>query len=53
MPYRNGDAKFLRIADQLWAAALAYDRLAAEFYPGYKEQRADFFAIWECYEKNR
>ena len=53
MPYRNGDAKFLRIADQLWAAALAYDRLAAEFYPGYKEQSADFFAIWECYEKNR
>ena len=53
MPYRSGDAEFLRIADQLWAAALAYDRLAAEFYPGYKEQNADFFAIWECYEKNR
>lgn len=53
MPYRNGDAKFLRIADQLYAEALAYDRLAAEFYPGYKEQSADFFAIWECYEKNR
>ena len=53
MPYRNGDAKFLRIADQLYAAALAYDRLAAEFYPAYKAQSADFFAIWECYDRNR
>ena len=53
MSYRSGDATFRRIADQLCAAALAYDRLAAEFYPGYKDQSADFFAIWECYDRNR
>ena len=53
MPARSGDATFRRIADQLCAAALAYDRLAAEFYPAYKDQSADFFAIWECYDKNR
>ena len=53
MPYKNDDAEFLRIADQLYAAALAYDRLAAEFYPAYKARSEDFFAIWECYEKNR
>ncbi len=53
LPYKNDDAEFLRIADQLYAAALAYDRLAAEFYPAYKAQSADFFAIWECYDRNR
>jgi hypothetical protein len=53
MPARSGDATFRRIADQLCAAALTYDRLAAEFYPAYKDQSADFFAIWECYDKNR
>jgi len=29
------------------------DRLAAEFYPAYKGRSADFFAIWECYDRNR
>ncbi|MBO6066046.1 MAG: hypothetical protein J6P36_06465, partial [Lachnospiraceae bacterium] len=53
MSYRSGDASFRRIADQLCAAALAYDRLAAEFYPAYKGRSADFFAIWECYDRNR
>lgn len=53
MPARSGDASFRRIADQLCAAALAYDRLAAEFYPAYKGRSADFFAIWECYDRNR
>ena len=53
MSYRSGDASFRRIADQLCAAALAYDRLAAEFYPAYKGRSEDFFAIWECYDRNR
>ncbi len=53
MPARSGDATFRRIADRLCAAALTYDRLAVEFYPAYKDQSADFFAIWECYDKNR
>lgn len=53
MPCRSGDATFQRIADQLWAASLAYDRLVAEFYPGDKDQSADFFAIWECYDREQ
>ncbi len=37
------------IADHLYAAALAYDRLAKYFYPEYQERKDDFFAIWEEY----
>lgn len=53
MSYRSGDASFRRIADQLCAAALAYDRLAKEFYPDYRDHSEDFFAIWDCYDRAR
>ena len=53
MPYSRDDATFDRIADHLYAAALAYDRLAAHFYPRYQGRSEAFFAIWEAYEAHR
>ncbi len=53
MPYRTGDQTFDRIADDLYAAALSYDRLAKEFYPRYQNRSNAFFAIWDCYEASR
>ena len=53
MPYRTGDQTFNRIADYLYAAALAYDRLTKEFYPHYQNRSKIFFAIWDCYENLR
>ena len=53
MPYRTGDQTFDRIADELYAAALSYDRLAKEFYPHYQNRSNTFFAIWDCYEASR
>ena len=35
------------------ADALAYDRLAKEFYPKYKERSSTLFEIWDYYHKNR
>ena len=29
------------------------DRLTKEFYPEYRDNREDFFAIWNWYDKNR
>ncbi len=52
-PYRTGDRTFDRIADTLYAAALACDRLAKEFYPRYEDRSDSFFAIWDCYEASR
>ena len=49
-PYKRNDTIFNRIADHLYAAALAYDRLARQFYPGYQERSSDFLAIWDCYD---
>ena len=48
-PYKNNDTTFNMMADHLYAAALAYDRLAKYFYPEYQERKDDFFAIWEEY----
>ena len=53
VPYAGGDATFDRIADRLYAAALAYDRLTKELYPEYRDNSEDFFAIWNWYDKNR
>ena len=53
VPYKSEDQTFNRIADHLYAAALAYDRLAKYFYPQYKDRSGDFFAIWDAYEANR
>ena len=52
-PYRTGDQTFDRIADHLYAAALAYDRLVKAFYPTYQNRSDGFFAIWEGYEASR
>ena len=49
-PYSGGDMTFGRIADRLYAAALAYDRLAKCFYPGYENRSDAFFAIWDWYD---
>lgn len=53
MPYQSADATFERIADQLYAAALAYDRLVKEFYSDYRDNSDDLFAIWDWYDRNR
>ena len=53
VPYKTGDAISDRIADHLYAAALAYDRLVLNFYPQYKKRSDDFFAIWDWYESYR
>ena len=53
MPYQSADATFERIADQLYAAALAYDRLTKKFYPEYRDYSGDFFAIWDWYDRIR
>ena len=50
MPYKSDDPTFNRIADQIYAASLAYDRLAKNFYPEYQDRSGDFFAIWDWYE---
>ena len=49
-PYRTDDPVFNRIADQLYAAALAYDRLAKYFYPDYRDRSGSFFALWDWYK---
>ena len=53
MPYKAKDMTFNRIADHLYAAALAYDRLVKHFYPQYQVRSDVFFAIWDAYESNR
>ena len=50
MPYKSDDQAFNRIADQIYAASLAYDRLAKNFYPEYQDRSGDFFAVWDWYE---
>ena len=53
MPYKTDDETFNRIADHIYAAALAYDKLVTNFYPQYKGRSDVFFAIWDEYESNR
>ena len=53
VPYKTEDPTFNQIADHLYAAALAYDRLAKHFYPQYKDRSGEFFAIWDAYEAHR
>ena len=53
MPYKTDDMIFNRIADHIYAAALAYDRLAKNFYPQYKERSEAFFAVWDWYDSRR
>ena len=52
-PYQTENIVFNKIADQIYAAALAYDELAAFFYQDYVCRSKDFFAIWKSYEEYR
>ena len=52
-PYKTDDQTFNRIADHLYAAAVAYDHLVKDFYPQYKDRHDSFFAIWDWYESCR
>ena len=52
-PYKHNDMTFNMIADRLYAAAMAYDRLAKYFYPEYHGRSEEFFAIWDWYESYR
>ena len=53
VPYKTDDMIFNRIADHIYAAALAYDRLAKNFYPQYEERSEAFFAVWDWYDSCR
>ena len=48
--YRSDDPAFNIIADKIYAAAKAYDRLSKNFYPGYQDRSGDFLAVWDWYE---
>ena len=50
LPYKADDPTFNWIAEQIYSAALAYDRLAKNFYPEYQDRSGDFFAVWDWYE---
>lgn len=50
VPYKTDDATFNMIADRIYAAALAYDKLVKDFYHDYEDRKSDFFAIWDWYE---
>ena len=50
VPYSSDDPVFNRIADQIYAAALAYDRLVRHFYPEYQDRSSAFLEIWNWYE---
>lgn len=50
-PFRTEDPTFDRIADHIYAAALAYDKLAVRFYPDYQSRCRCFMEIWDCYNK--
>lgn len=51
--YKTDDTTINRISEHIYAAALAYDRLAKEFYPEYKERSSILFEIWDYYHKSR
>ncbi len=51
--FATGDEAFDRIADRLYAAALAYDELTKDFYPEYEARSRNLFDIWQCYDENR
>ena len=51
-PYKHNDMTFNMIANHLYAAALAYDRLAKHFYPECQGRSEEFFAIWDWYESS-
>ena len=50
VPYKSDDPVFNRISDQLYAAALTYDRLVKHFYPKYQDRSRAFFDVWDWYE---
>ena len=50
-PFVTDNQTFNRIADHLYAAALAYDRLAKHFYPEYQGRSETFFEIWGGYQE--
>ena len=45
------DKTFEFIAEQLYAAALTYDKLTKQFYPAYKERSPLFVRIWKLYNE--
>ena len=49
MPFTGDDPVFNRIAERIYAAAMAYDSLVKYFYPGYQDRSDEFFAIWKEY----
>lgn len=51
--FLTGEPTFDMIADRLYAAALAYDSLTAQFYPDYEPRSETLFAIWQCYHDHR
>ena len=52
-PYKTDDPIFNRISENIYAAALAYDKLTKGFYPECKERSSTLFEIWDYYHENR
>lgn len=50
-PYETENPVFNRIADQLYAAAIVYDKLAHHFDSQYQSRSECFFAIWNSYHE--
>ncbi len=48
-PYHNDHPVFNYIADKLYAAGYAYDKLAEQLIEGYEGRRNIFWEIWEAY----
>lgn len=51
IPFHFEDKTFEFIAEQLYAAALTYDKLTKQFYPAYKERSPLFVRIWKLYNE--
>ncbi len=47
--FTGDDPTFDQIADKIYAAAIAYDSLVKNFYPGYQNRSDLFFDIWKSY----
>lgn len=47
--FTSNDPTFDQIANKIYAAAIAYDSLVKDFYPGYQNRSDVFFDIWKSY----
>lgn len=51
-PYKRDNPIFNMIAQKIYCAVTAYDKLSAEFYQQYKSRKETLFDIWNFYDKS-